>query len=157
MITATEVPVPSLSLERLQGLIDPDDWNELQVAVEAARSMLAGRELWNINSTSAGGGVAEMLWSWVGLARDVGVDMRWLTIAADGGFFMLTKRLHNFLHGELGDGGELGEAERAVFERVCRENVESVIAQLGPARCRLPARSANRRSHSVASKPPAAP
>ena len=132
MITATEVQVPSLSLERLRGLIDPDDWNELQVAVEAARSMLAGRELWNINSTAAGGGVAEMLRSWVGLARGLGVGMGWLAISGGPDFFILTKRLHNFLHGEPGDGGELGEAERAVYESVCRDNVEVVMPHLGP-------------------------
>src|SRR5689334_19436873 len=103
MVTATEVQVPSLSLERLRALIDPEDWNALQVAVEAARSMLAGRELWNINSTAAGGGVAEMLRSWVGLARGLGVGMGWLAISGGPDFFILTKRLHNFLHGEPGD------------------------------------------------------
>jgi trehalose synthase len=131
-MTTREVNVPTRSLERLRGVIEPGAWQRLEVGLRRAGELLEGRRIWNVSSTAAGGGVSEMLWSWVGLARDVGVDMRWLTIAADGGFFTLTKRLHNFLHGELGDGGGLGEAERAVFERVGRENAESVLAQMGP-------------------------
>jgi trehalose synthase len=132
MATAREVHVPPLSLERMRSLIDPDDWSRLEAGLEMGRSLLAGRELWNVNSSSAGGGVAEMLWSWVGLARGLDVGMRWLTISGTPDFFTLTKRLHNFLHGEPRDGGELGEAERGVYERVCRANAEAVIATLGP-------------------------
>ncbi len=124
---AREVDVPPLSLERMRGLIDDEDWSELEAGLGRAGEMLTGREVWNVNSTSAGGGVAEMLWSWVGLARGVGVGMRWLTIDGNPDFFTLTKRLHNLLHGELGDGGELGEEERAVYERVSRANAEAVL------------------------------
>jgi trehalose synthase len=127
-----EVQVPSLSLERLRDLIDPDDWSRLIAAVDAARSMLAGRELWNINSTATGGGVAEMLRSWVGLATGLGVGMRWLAISGSPDFFSVTKRLHNFLHGEPGDGGGLGEAERKVYEEICRSNAEATLPRLGP-------------------------
>jgi trehalose synthase len=131
-MTAREVNVPSLSLQRLRGEIDPAAWERFEVGLRRAHELLEGRRIWNVNSTSSGGGVAEMLWSWVGLARGVGVEMRWLTISAPGDFFTLTKRLHNYLHDELGDGGELGEAERASFERVSRENAESVLAQVAP-------------------------
>jgi trehalose synthase len=131
-MTTREVHVPSRSLERLRGVIEPAAWQRLEVGLRHAAELLEGRRIWNVNSTSAGGGVAEMLWSWVGLARGVGVDTRWLTIAGSPDFFMLTKRLHNYLHGEVGDGGRLGEAERSTFEEVSRENAESVIAQLGP-------------------------
>jgi trehalose synthase len=131
-MTAREVQVPSLSLGRLRGLIEPGAWERLEAGLLLAQGLLAGRKIWNVNSTSSGGGVAEMLWSWVGLARGIGVDMRWLTIAGCAGFFTLTKRLHNYLHGELGDGGGLGEAERSAFDQVSRENAAAVIAQLGP-------------------------
>ena len=127
-----EVHIPSLSLERLRGVIEPQAWRRFEAGLRRAHGLLEGRRIWNVNSTSSGGGVAEMLWSWVGLARGVGIDMRWLTIAGFADFFALTKRLHNYLHGELGDGGELGEAQRSVFERVSRENAESVIARMGP-------------------------
>jgi len=131
MMTAREVQVPALSLERLRAEIEPEAWERFEAGLLRGAAMFDGRRVWNVNSTSSGGGVAEMLWSWVGLARGVGVEMRWLTIAGMPEFFTLTKRLHNFLHGEVGDGGELGEEERAVFERVSEENAGSVLEQVG--------------------------
>ena len=131
-MTAREVHVPPLSLERMRRLIDPEDWSRLLTGVEQAGALLDGRELWNVNSTAAGGGVAEMLWSWVGLARGLDIGMRWVTIPGTPDFFTLTKRLHNFLHGEPGDGGELGQKERAIYERASRANAEVVLASLGP-------------------------
>jgi trehalose synthase len=131
-MTASEVNVPTLSLERLRGVLEPDAWARFEDGLAKAREMLDGRQVWNVNSTAAGGGVAEMLWSWVGMARGLDLAMRWLTIGGDAGFFTLTKRLHNFLHGELGDGGELGEAERAAYELVCGENADAVLERLGP-------------------------
>ncbi len=128
-----QVEVPPLSLERMRGLIDPADWQRLEAGLELAHTMLDDRRLWNVNSTAAGGGVAEMLWSWVGLARGIGIDMGWLTISGTPEFFTLTKRLHNRLHGEAGDGGPLGEAEREIFERVGKANAEAVLATLGPS------------------------
>ncbi len=131
-MTVREVHVPSLSLERLRSVIEPRAWERLETGLRRAAVLLEGRQVWNVNSTSSGGGVAEMLWSWVGLAQGLGIGMRWLTIGGDAEFFTLTKRLHNYLHGELGDGGGLGAEERALFERVSEENAASVLAELGP-------------------------
>ncbi|MGE5283124.1 MAG: glycosyltransferase [Chloroflexota bacterium] len=131
-MTVREVHVPSLSLERLRGVIEPQAWQRLEAGLQRAAVLLEGRQVWNVNSTSSGGGVAEMLWSWVGLAHGLGIGMRWLTIGGDAGFFALTKRLHNYLHGELGDGGPLGAEERALFERVSEENAAEVLEQIGP-------------------------
>jgi trehalose synthase len=127
-----EVNVAPRSLDRLHEVLEPQARQRFEAGLDRARELLEGRRIWNVNSTSSGGGVAEMLWSWVGLSQGAGVDMRWLTIAGSADFFALTKRLHNHLHGELGDGGGLGEAERSVFERVGRENAGSVAARLGP-------------------------
>lgn len=131
-MTVREVNVSSRSLERLRDVIEPQAWQRLEAGLARARELLGGRRIWNVNSTSSGGGVAEMLWSWVGLARSIDVDMRWLTIVGSADFFVLTKRLHNYLHGELGDGGELGQAQRSVFERVSHESAESLIARTSP-------------------------
>jgi trehalose synthase len=131
-VTAREVQVPSLSLERLRGVLEPQAWDRFEAGLERAQRLLDGRQVWNVNSTSSGGGVAEMLWSWVGLARGLGLDMRWLTIAGNAKFFTLTKRLHNYLHGELGDGAGLGEAEHSAYDQVSRENAAAVLARLGP-------------------------
>lgn len=131
-MTVREVQVPSLSLERLHGVVSPRDWERLEAGLGRAAELLEGRQVWNVNSTSSGGGVSEMLWSWVGLANGLGIGMRWLTISGDEEFFALTKRIHNYLHGELGDGGPLGAEEREAFERVSRENAEGVLDRLGP-------------------------
>lgn len=121
-----------ISLEELRGLIDADAWARLEAGLEEARALLAGRSLWNVNSTAAGGGVSEMLWSWVGLAQGLGISMRWLTISGRADFFTLTKRLHNFLHGEPGDGGELGEAERRAYEEVLAADMPQLLEAIGP-------------------------
>ena len=75
--------------------------------------LFSGRVIWHVNSTARGGGVAEMLRSHLAYVRAVGIDVRWLVI---GGVRLLrvTKRIHNNLHGDPGDGGELGESERTV-------------------------------------------
>jgi trehalose synthase len=132
-MTVHEVNVPSLSLERLRGLIEPEAWTHFEAGLRRARELLGERQIWNVNSTASGGGVAEMLWSWVGLARGIGVGMHWLTIAGSGEFFALTKRLHNHLHGELGDGGGLGEADRSTYEQVSRDNADAILARVGAA------------------------
>ena len=49
-------------------------------------------------------------------ARGAGVDARWVVVRAGAPFFVLTKRIHNRLHGAAGDGGPLGAAERGLYE-----------------------------------------
>ena len=53
--------------------------------------------------------------------RAGGVDARWLVVRGSADFFCVTKRIHNFLHGHLGDSGPLGEAERGAYERVIED------------------------------------
>ena len=60
------------------------------VAASEASSLLDGRSVINVNSTAAGGGVAEMLHVLLGYVRGVGVDARWLVIEVDPQFFDLT-------------------------------------------------------------------
>jgi trehalose synthase len=85
-----------------------------------------------VNSTAAGGGVAEMLRLLVAYAADLGVDARWVVIEGDREFFSLTKRLHNRLHGAPGDEGELGPREAAHYEAVLAANARSLIHQVRP-------------------------
>ena len=89
------------------------------LAVEAAQEALErlrGRSVININSTAAGGGVAEMLHVLLGYIRGVGVDARWMVIDGNPEFFTVTKRLHNHLYGTAGDGGDLGEAAHRIYD-----------------------------------------
>lgn len=117
-----EVNVPPLSLARFKPLIGPETYAAIEDAVRRARIELEGSVLWNVNSTAQGGGVAELLHSQLAYTRGAGVDTRWLVIEGDPEFFRITKRIHHRLHGEPGDGGPLGDAERKHFEEVTKRN-----------------------------------
>jgi len=60
---------------------------------------LKGKVVQNINSTSVGGGVAEILNRMIPLLKQLGVDARWDVIKGGGDFFEVTKKFHNALHG----------------------------------------------------------
>ena len=61
---------------------------------------LGPRRLVNINSTKAGGGVAEILNRTVPLLNQLGLDTRWEIIHGDQQFFEITKAMHNALQGQ---------------------------------------------------------
>jgi trehalose synthase len=71
---------------------------------------------------SSSGVVAEMLVSLLASARGAGIDARWVVIAGNEDFVVLTKRIHNFLHGSSGDGGELDDDTRRAFDEVTERN-----------------------------------
>ena len=105
--------------------------HELRSEAGSVVPRLAGRTVWMVNSTSQGGGVAEMLLNVVSLLRDLGVQTEWVVIGSrEPEFFSLTKRIHNLIHG-VGDP-ELGGAERELFERVNRENAEELRNLIRP-------------------------
>lgn len=112
-----EVKTRVLRPERFEEVLDAERYQRFVAAMEQGRELFAGRKVWNVNSTASGGGVAEMLRSLLAYAQGIGVDARWLVISGDPAFFKITKRIHNFLHGSEGDGGELGDAERTGYER----------------------------------------
>jgi trehalose synthase len=70
-----------------------------------------------------------MLHSLMPYVRGLGFDARWAVIEGNDDFFRITKRLHHALHGSRGDGSDLGDAERSVYEAVAKENA----ARLGEA------------------------
>ena len=122
-----EVQVEAIPLDRLMPLLEPERAERLAAYAARARQLLDGRIVWNINATATGGGVAEMLQALLAYGRGAGVDTRWLTLDGTPEFFRITKRIHNMLHGSPGDGGPLGETERAAYDRVLADN----LAQLG--------------------------
>lgn len=84
---------------------------------------LRGRTVWMINSTAAGGGVAELLPGHISLLRELGVDVRWAVIESNQPeFFELTKRLHNLIHAL--PQPHPTENDRALFESVSRKNAD---------------------------------
>jgi trehalose synthase len=114
----TMVPVAPLPLERFRAVLNEDEYARLLALADRARELLAGRVVWCVNSTAHGGGVSEMLRSLLAYTRGAGVDTRWVVLEGRPAFFTLTKRLHNRLHDAAGDGGPLGENERAEYEAV---------------------------------------
>ena len=60
---------------------------------------MKGKSFLHINSTSVGGGVAEILHRLVYLFRELGLEARWETIKGDQSFFEITKKIHNGLQG----------------------------------------------------------
>jgi hypothetical protein len=100
--------------------------------VEHAAQELHGRVIWNVNSTAKGGGVVEMLRPLLGYCRGAGVDARWVVISGQPDFFVITKRIHNRLHGFDGDGGPLGDAEREVYEQTLAASAAELIELVHP-------------------------
>lgn len=125
-----DVRIDAVSLERLERLLDPERAGRLQSNVVLARRILDGRIVWNVNATASGGGVAEMLTTLLAYSRGAGVDTRWLVLDGNPRFFRITKRLHNFLHGALGDGGPLGDAERDEYESVLAGNLDNMRSRV---------------------------
>jgi len=82
---------------------------------------LAGKRVLNINSTRVGGGVAEILNRLVPLLTEVGLDVRWDVIQGTEDFFVLTKNLHNALHGKP---HTFTTADQEVYNAATRQNLE---------------------------------
>jgi trehalose synthase len=122
MTVLRQVPIASLRLERFRGVIGAEQYAAVEQAAERARRLLAGRVVWNVNSTASGGGVAEMLRWFLAYGRGAGIDNRWLVIQGDPAFFRLTKDIHNRLHGYPSNGAELNAADRKLYERVLAPN-----------------------------------
>jgi trehalose synthase len=125
-----EIEVPVRALSRLEPLVGAQRYKELCSAASTAKDVLRGKTLWNVSSTAAGGGVAEMLQVLVGYTLDAEVDIRWLVIGGDADFFSITKRVHNRLHGAEGDDGALGAAEARHYETVTAANLAGVLRRV---------------------------
>ena len=72
---------------------------ELMEEIREFSRDLQGVRVCHINSTSSGGGVAEMLSSLVALYSTLGVSVDWRLIVGDNKFFHATKGFHNGLQG----------------------------------------------------------
>lgn len=127
-----EVSVQAIDARRLEPLIGERRMAHYLAEAVEARRMLAGRSVISVNSTAAGGGVAELLQSLLAYARGAGIDARWLVLDGDPEFFAITKRIHNWIHGVPGDGGPLGEAERRHYEAVGERNAQELRALVRP-------------------------
>ena len=125
------VEVEPAPLELFRPLIG-ERFAEIESAAAAARETFAGRRIWHVNSTSQGGGVAEMLRALLPYARGAGVDVRWVVLGESDGFFDLTKRIHNRLHGDAGDGRKLDSAAREIYASATEHSSEELRNLVDP-------------------------
>lgn len=82
---------------------------------------LKGKTVQHINSTSVGGGVAEILNRMVPLLKELGLDTKWDVIKGGEQFFSVTKKFHNLLHGRQ---DELSERDFDIFLETSNKNIE---------------------------------
>jgi len=127
-----EVDIDSIPIDQLCRVLAPERAHLVGEAMARAKTRLHGRTVWHVNATARGGGVAEMLPTLLGYARSAGISNRWLVLDGEPDFFEITKRIHNLLHGSLGDGGRLGPSERAVYERVLAANLAGMAPLIAP-------------------------
>ena len=127
-----EVPVSIRPADRLRTMAGQQAGDRYDVLVREAWLHLRGRRVWHINAMAEGGGVAELLSTTLGYLPGDGIEVHWLVIDADARFFEITKRTHNRLHGDLGDGGPLGEAERRHYDETLRRELGEILRIVRP-------------------------
>jgi trehalose synthase len=125
-----EVEISPMDPSQFRSVLSKEQLEAFDRGVEEARSLLDGRVVWNINSTAHGGGVVELLRPLIAYARGAGVDARWIVIDGTPDFFTITKRIHNRLHGALGDGGPLDEHARHIYQQVLDENIKELAGRV---------------------------
>lgn len=69
--------------------------------LRALGAKLKGKSFLHINSTRAGGGVAEILQRMVPILKEIGIAARWEVIEGDEQFFEITKKIHNAMQGNF--------------------------------------------------------
>ncbi|CAN5211989.1 glycosyltransferase [soil metagenome] len=97
---------------------------ELYDEIKSLAARLDGARVLNINATSFGGGVAELLYTVVPLMRDVGVGAEWDVMFGEDPFFHVTKNFHNALQGAE---YELTPQARAIYEEYNRQSARAML------------------------------
>jgi len=91
----TSVPITPKSLDSYEPFVG-------QAAIQRIKELaapLAGAKILHINATSFGGGVAEILASFIPLLHDLGIEADWQVIEASSDFFNVSKSMHNAMQG----------------------------------------------------------
>ncbi len=88
---------------------------------------IQGLKILHINSTSNGGGVAELLRTQIPLEQSLGLKSFWFTIKAPKSFFKITKKIHNLLQG---DEGELDNQEKEIYQKWIQEKISRPFQEL---------------------------
>lgn len=114
-------------LEKYEKIVGSEIVNELKQMAQ----ILQGAKILHVNSTRAGGGVAEILSMMVQLSNAVGVKTSWETLEGTPEFFRCTKAFHNALQGKKETS--LSTDMYQEYESVNEKNVGRLREQLEAA------------------------
>ena len=125
------VMVARRRVAQLEPVIGAERHAQLVQAADRFRLLLGERTVWNVSSTSVGGGVAEMLQVLLGYVEDLGLASRWMVITGDAEFFVITKRLHNQIHGQAA-GGPLTAGQANHYATMLAANAAELLHHVRP-------------------------
>jgi trehalose synthase len=131
MSLVRSVEVARHPVARLEPVIGWQRLARLREAADQFRQRMAGHMIWNVSSTTVGGGVAEMLQVIVGYVKGLDIPAGWAVISGDAEFFVITKRLHNQIHGEV-SGGPLTGADAGHYVRILAANAVELLERIKP-------------------------
>jgi trehalose synthase len=117
-----KVSVHATSIENYRELVGDELADELR---DLARD-LQGVRICHLNSTSFGGGVAELLARCVPLAASLGISTDWRLLQGTHEFFRITKALHNSLQGS---SYVPSEDDKALYLGVNQESAKALGTQ----------------------------
>jgi trehalose synthase len=117
-ICPTSPPFSSRSPQDYVPIVGQERIDKLQEVV----SKVQGIKILELNSTPIGGGVAEMLPSYVSLLKGMGIDIEWKVIRGSQSFFEVTKTIHNLLQGK---GGLLTHEMEKIYFSTLKQNAEA--------------------------------
>ncbi len=103
-------------IEEYAKIIRPQNFDEIMLLAER----VSGKQVKVVNSTSMGGGVAEILTRVVPLFNELGIKTKWEVIKGSGEFFGVTKAFHNALHGSK---TEITEQMLNIFNETTKANI----------------------------------
>jgi trehalose synthase len=126
-----EVPLGARSFERYAPYVSTELMSTMREIAAQTRERLGERVLWDISSTRAGGGVAELLHGLLPYVRGAGIDARWMVISGSREFFRVTKGIHNALHG-VADETVISDEARAIYEDTLRVNAAQLESLIRP-------------------------
>ena len=92
------VPAAAVPYDRYAPLAPPETTEELKFIAQELKNL----RVLHVNSTAAGGGVAEILQSMVPLMKGLGIDADRVVVDPPPEFFNVTKQIHNLLQGAEG-------------------------------------------------------
>jgi len=125
------VDVPKRPVDQLEKLIGDERRDRLIAGAARFGESLGERTIWNVSSTAVGGGVAEMLNVLLGYTECLEIPVGWGVITGDSEFFVMTKRLHNQIHGEWA-GGPISGADAGHYVRMLAANAVELLERIQP-------------------------